>query len=136
MSTDTALAVEAAAFRALVARGYDEPGATALARLLVPIVARNDRNKRIRDEFARGRTQAELAVAHNLDVRQVRRIVQGVDRTPPPAVPTDTALVHHCPCGAIISDYDWRQRRWRVGAPVLPARRAFHVTITIVAETV
>lgn len=115
MSTDTVLAVEAAVFQALVARGYDEPDAAVLARLLVPIVAREDRNKRIRAEFARGRTQLELAAAYDLDVRQVRRIVQGVHRTPPPADLTAAPLRrrYHCACGAIISTTEWERHDFR-----------------------
>lgn len=91
------------------------------ARLLMPLIrsllpgpvselaaayVRVVRNKRIRDEFARGRSQAELADAYALDARQVRRIVQGVSRMAP-ATPVEPER-HRCPCSATISAREWR----------------------------
>ncbi len=81
------------------------------------------RNKRIRDEYARRRPQAELAADYALDARQVRRIVRGVRRhssgraDQPSRSPTPLLLrCHHL--------------HHRVGAARLPVLSGLHGSLT------
>lgn len=112
---EIALMVEAALCRVLVANGADLTRAAALARLAMPglfdHLTRALRDTQIRGESDRGRLRVELADAYGLDVRTVRRIIQGVHRMPPAAAAESAPVAsdyHRCSCGAIISGAYWR----------------------------
>lgn len=113
---------------AATGRESTDADVTSCARLAMPVIrsllpgpvselteayARVLRNKRMRDEYAHGRSQPELAAAYKLDVRTVRRIVRRGRRIPPAAPIRPDPGHHRCSCGGVISNLEWERHRFR-----------------------